>query len=666
MKLIITEKRDMAEIVAKGLGFNNFNYIENRKIIKCDDNTYIGFGAGHLLESKLPDEKNLFFKTYNDIKLVPVQNKIIKGIDYLLAIKKIYNLNPTVIYNCCDSDREGQLIFDEISNYVRFNKKIIKRIWLSATDELSVKKSFDKPMDDNYPLLSDVAVARQLTDYNLNLNASSVLRCSVGRVMTPTINLITKRYLDNKNFKKGQFSYVPAILIKTPFGDKKLKLNVEPFIDKLKAQHYINTLEKVEMKYNVKTSIISYLPYYDTTSLILEAKKLSKYKNMSNEDVQSIFEKFYSMGVSTYPRTVTKFIASKDKIIASIPLAINSNILESGEYTPNNSKWINSKKIVGHEGITTTGKPYSGNDLELYNLILKRTVHTIFDNPQKLTLNINNDLLKDTIVISTINKLGYEILNNIKINTEEIQWINSMNNKAVDYEFTVLEIEAKAPSLYTEISLIKAMTNIANELEDSELAKKLKSEGGIGTPATRSSIISSLFKKEYIEKKKDKLVPTKKGLEIYEKTKSLIMGQPVISALMEQQLGLILDGTFSLNKYITWLEKVNYDSYNELKSIKINNSSELFTSTVNHFKGTISEDKFNYILDKDSGEQLLLSKEQKFYKIKLTKKDVNELFTQGFTAQKFKFKSNKGKDFECQLELGDIYKNKYINLKYKF
>ena len=218
MRLFIAEKPSLGRVIANGLGGgkSQSGFIQGSGWV-------VTWCFGHLFEMKMPDEYDAKFKRWKreDLPIIPTTFKLKARKDAAAQIKVIRKLVKDAhhIVNAGDPDREGQLLVDEVLWELN-NKKPVQRIWLAALDPKSVAKALaNLSANQQHQGLCHAALARSRADWlvGLNLTRGYTIRAgrtvTVGRVQTPTLNLVVQRDLEIEHFKPKDFFTLEAVLI---------------------------------------------------------------------------------------------------------------------------------------------------------------------------------------------------------------------------------------------------------------------------------------------------------------------------------------------------------------------------------------------------------------------------------------------------------------------
>ncbi len=562
MKVILAEKPSVARDIAKIVGAN-----QRHDGYLSGNNYAVTYAFGHLIE--LANIKK--YQEHLSLENLPV---IPEKLDIQIAddsgkkkqfntIKKLFKEADEII-NATDAGREGELIFRYI--YLMAKTRVpFKRLWISSMTDEAIKKGFANLKDGlEYNNLYYSARARAESDWLVGLNGSIALTrsantgkmLSVGRVQTPTVALITNRFIENKNFIPKDYFTITTILNS---HEQDFKAHVEGKFDKKEeAEVVINkinenaTVTDIEKK---ETKTTTPLPF-DLTSLQAESNK--KHGHSAQETLQYAQNLYEKHKVLTYPRTDSRYLSTDmiDDIYQTFETLKNYQLKNYAEHIDvilerKNKKPINDKKITDHHAIIPTGKDPQGlseGERDIYKLVLfqfcKSFHKPVLKDSTKLTLQSNEvELIARGNILKDI---GFKIFDGKKLTEEDEDSILpplQKDDNTVVKEKEILSKKTTPPSILTEATLLKLMETAGKLLDDddSDLADAMK-EKGIGTPATRASIIEIIIKRGYIERHKSKLHPTELGLELVKNLDGFAILSPKLTGDWEHKLKQIERG----------------------------------------------------------------------------------------------------------------------------
>lgn len=686
MKAVIAEKPSVAQDIAKILGANA------RKDGYMEGNGYkVTWAFGHLVELAMPAEYGWEgFKAENlpmipeTFKLVPRQKKDGKKMSadpgvlkQLKIIKEVFAGSDEIVV-ATDAGREGELIFRYIYNYLHC-KTPFKRLWISSLTDKAIRDGFAKLRPGSeYDNLNTSAECRSQADWLVGLNASQALAIaangnySLGRVQTPTLRIVCERYLENKNFVPQPFWQLLAETekagVKLPVWSDMRYDQVELANQALAAVRQAGFLQvaKVERKEVRQEPPL----LYDLTALQKEANtKL----NFSADKTLSIAQSLYEKKVMSYPRTGSRYIS--EDVFEEMP----ERIALLGGYEPLakqalamrgmslNKKSVDDKKVTDHHAlIITENLPGAGtltaDESKVYNLVASRMLEAFHAACVKdaTTATLMAADVAFTLRGSIIKTPGWRsIRNEVEEAADDKEEVGALPPLSEGETLPVMKVESvekqtKPKPLHTESSLLAAMEMAAKDIEDEEERAAMK-DIGIGTPATRAAVIETLFRREYIERQKKSLVPTNKGLAVYEIVKDKLISDVAMTGRWETALNRIADGQGKAEAFKGAIVQYTKQITQELLAVqgdKLRSDAAVPVATV---KCPVcgGDVKLFPKLAKCSNEACDLKIWREIAGKKLSDKDLTTLLTKGKTGVIKGFKSKAGKKFDAALELQD-------------
>ncbi|QNL48900.1 DNA topoisomerase 3 [Olivibacter sp. SDN3] len=576
MRVIITEKPSVARDLAKVFGatIKRDGYIEGTGY-------FFTWAFGHLLQLAPPQDYGYIGWKAKNLPMVPQRLRLtvrkVKTKDGLIedpSIRKQLNIIKMLFDVCTeiivatDAGREGELIFRYIYRYLQC-KKPFRRLWISSQTDNAIKEGFRnlKPGQD-YDTLFYSAHCRSESDWLVGMNATQALSVSagarsvlsLGRVQTPTLGMICARYLGHKNFVPKTYYQLSILLQK---DDQLFKaISKKNYNDKAEAAKILHSVEDVGTGFpngaiilSVETKSKKEQPplLHDLSSLQQEANKK---RGLTADETLAIVQRLYEEKLVTYPRTGSQYIG--DDVFATIPslLEKQQNHPQFGKhagYLLNhklNRRSVNAKKVTDHHAILPTGERAGNLSTEkqaIYDMIIGRMLEAFHEVCTK-------DLTKITIKSGTmfvangtvLRSAGWRSIynesdeNDKELENNKLPLVEEGNHLPIIRK-ELNEKQTKPKPLYTEASLLKAMETAGKEIEDEELRYAMKGSG-LGTPATRASIIETLIKRSYILRQKKNLVPTDTGLAVYDIVKDKKIAQAELTGQWEKRLEEIREG----------------------------------------------------------------------------------------------------------------------------
>lgn len=678
MIAVIAEKPSVARDIATVLGAtqkNNGNISGNGYIVT--------WAFGHLVGLAMPDAYGIEnFRRENlpilpqSFQLIPRQVKTDKGykpdtgtVKQLKIIKEVFDQCDKIIV-ATDAGREGELIFRYIYQYLECRKPFV-RLWISSLTDKAIRDGLQNLKDGTmYDNLFRSAKARSEADWLIGINASQALSIvagrgtySLGRVQTPTLAMICSRYLENKNFVPQKYWQLKLHTGKdsiefSALSEEKFD-SQQPAIDKLKI---IKDSGQVQVK-SVECKEVNQEPplLYDLTTLQKEANtKL----NFSADKTLSIAQKLYEGKLISYPRTGSRYISQDvfDEIPERISLLETydrfAGYAKSMKGSNLNRRSVDDKKVTDHHAlIITENKPGSlqADEQAIYELVAGRMLEAFSQKCVKEVTSISLTSGESIFAVkgTVIKSAGWRTVFNAQEEGEENTVLPALkegeNLPLSDIE--LLEKQTKPKPLHTESSLLSAMENAGKELEDAELKASMK-DSGIGTPATRAAIIETLFTRQYIVREKKNLVPTEKGLAVYDIVRDKKIADVEMTGMWENALSKIESGEMNPDTFHKSTEVHASQITSELLGVQLTLSTQQDLACPKCGTGRILlYPKVAKCDNTDCGLVIFRNKSDK----QLTDKQVMELVTAKKTGVIKGFKSKAGKSFDASLAFDEQF-----------
>jgi DNA topoisomerase-3 len=591
MRVYIAEKPSVGKAIAENLGPQK----RGEGMISCGDDV-VTWCFGHLLEQAEPDAYNPEYKRWSldHLPIIPAEWKLEVKSDAKEQVAVIRGLLKSAkeVVHCGDADREGQLLVDEVLEFCGYRGPV-KRLWLSAMDDASVRKALSALKDNsNYHGLYQSALARARADWIVGMNMTRAYTIagrnsghdgvlSVGRVQTPTLAIVVRRDLDIENFKVRDF-FVPTANFQHQAGDFKTtwvapevmagcdeegrlvdRAIADSIVAKINGQR--GTIAKYEQKAGKETPP---LPF----SLSELQKACSAKWGMGAQSVLDVAQALYETHkVATYPRSDCGYLPESQHADATKILAMLKGVYSfaNGAHSSIKSAAFNDKKISAHHGIIPTGiKPNGLSDAEarVFELICKHYVAQFYPDHEYLSTSVEvscaGETFKATGRVPT--KPGWRVIFERVTDNEDSEETTQLPQMKIGDSAQCIAAQAEAkqtkpPARFTDGTLIAAMTNVHKFVQDPEIKQRLRETQGIGTEATRASVIETLLKRRFIEKKGKQLISTTNGRALIAALGESEVANPGMTALFEQSLEMILEGKLDINSFLgtqrDWINK---------------------------------------------------------------------------------------------------------------
>lgn len=607
MKLYIAEKASVGRALADVLPGNR----KKEETWICCGSDIVAWASGHLLELYMPEDYDERYKSWNagtflyvpqewKRKEIPRTKTLFSNLKKL--IKGLSEKND-VIVNVGDSDREGQLLIDEILEYCGW-KGATQRLRINDVNPGAIRKALENVKDNrDYRGEFMAGQARLYTDWLVGLSLTRYVTVSlrddgydagvvsVGRVQTPTLGLVVSRDNSIRNFMDSRYYDLRATLVLE--GERQITGRWVPgeacssaldeqkrLVDRDAAYRLLDTLN------NCAGEVVSVtkkthrqappLPYS------LSKLQMAASKKYDITDTLVHVQKLYEAGYVTYPRTGCEYIPEghwneSKTVLETVKTACPelADMMSGVDLTRKSAAW-NDAKISEHHAILPTGRaPKTGSisdtERKIYELICVRYVlqflpeyeyeETVieftasgecFRSSGRTVLNLGwqgwetrpdaqEGVIKDDEKDENGDSEAVQILPSVQENEK------GLVNGALEEKTT------KAPRPFTYHTLLAAMNGIHTFVKDPAVKEKLKEIQGIGTEATQENVILTLFKRGYLEKRKKQIVSTDLGkvlIEILSGGKAAMMVSPDLTAVWEEEMTGIEKGSVSLDDFI--------------------------------------------------------------------------------------------------------------------
>lgn len=688
MKLIITEKPSVAMAIAKVLQINKKHdgWMEG-------NGYYLTWCVGHLVELAEAGDYNAAYKKWNmgDLPIIPESwcYKVSHSTEKQFQVVKKLMLDSNVDRLICatDAGREGELIFRLVYYQAKCNKPF-DRLWISSMEDQSIRNGFQNLKDGkSYDCLYNAALCRSQADWLVGINGSrwfSLLyggKLNIGRVQTPTLAMIVEREHQIKNFIKEKYYINHIDLDGLDATGDKLK-------DKSQAEQIQVTTNGQDTKIiSVDKSTISVKApnLYDLTSLQRDG---NQYFGLTATETLNATQSLYEKKLVTYPRTDSQFITedmnvSVNQLIPQVASFLNLTL----NHQPDSQVIINNRKVTDHHAIiptteitgTNTGS-LAKNEMLILNLIASRLVFATAPRHQYAETIVSAECCSYVFKAKgkTVVTAGWKAYESIFKNAmrivekkKEDVVLPEINSGQIfrAVKATISEHDTSPPKRYTEATLLSAMESAGNEFIEDGGEKK-----GIGTPATRASIIEKLVIVKNIERSNKQLIPTDNGISLIAAVPDSVKS-PKLTAEWENRLKEIESG------------KLSKDTFDEMIKLfvisMINDNKVANDSLVGKFKSQSQEranigkcprcgqvvyegEKNFYCSNREC--QFVLWKENRFFtekKKKITKKIAEDFLRDGQSKVTGLYSEKKDTKYDAVILMADTGE-KYVNFKLMF
>ena len=570
---IIAEKPSVARDIARIVGANSKQegYMEGCGYV-------VTWAMGHLISLAMPEAYGFSAYKAEDLPIRPnpfqlVVRQVRKDKEYvsdpaalkqLKVIRSCFDKADRIIV-ATDAGREGELIFRYI--YQHFGcRKPFDRLWISSLTDKAIREGLSnlKP-GSHYDNLYYSAKARSEADWLVGINASRALSIarkggySLGRVQTPTLAMVCRRYIENRDFSSVPYWKLSVLTEKEGLSLKAV--GSEDYESEASAQTTLATLRsqsqlKVE---SVARKVTHTSPplLYDLTAL---QKDANRRHGFSADKALSIAQSLYEKKITTYPRTGSRYIS--EDVFEEIPTLLRKTGMPLSN--PLNRHSVDNAKVTDHHAIIPTGETPSGlsaDETTIYQMVVNRFIEAFSPNSEEERMQVRFTDGTNTFTWKAYRQIslgwkavqkGKEVEAEKKEDSDE-QILSSLPSLTEEEVLPLVSAEitdhkTKPKPLYTEATLLSAMENAGKEVEDTE-SKKAMADCGIGTPATRANIIETLILRDYIRRDKKAIIPTEKGLAVYEIVKDKKIANAEMTGSWELALAAIEAGKMPSDKF---------------------------------------------------------------------------------------------------------------------
>ena len=570
---IIAEKPSVARDIARIVGANSKQdgYLEGCGYL-------VTWAMGHLIALAMPETYGLSAYKAEDLPIRPnsfqlVVRQVRKDKEYvsdpaalkqLKVIRSCFDKADHIIV-ATDAGREGELIFRYIYQYLDC-KKPFERLWISSLTDKAIREGLSnlKP-GRHYDNLYYSAKARSEADWLVGINASRALSIarrggySLGRVQTPTLAMVCRRYIENRDFSSVPYWKLSVLTEKEGLSlkavgckDYEIEATAQTALTTLRSQSQL-TVESVARKVTHTSPPL----LYDLTALQKDANR--RY-GFSADKTLSIAQSLYEKKITTYPRTGSRYIS--EDVFEEVPVLLRKIGIPLSN--PLNRHSVDNAKVTDHHAIIPTGETPSGllaDETTIYQMVVNRFIEAFSPDSEEERMQVR---FTDGTNIFTWKayrqiSLGWKVVQKDKeVEAEKKedgkeQILSSLPNLTEGEVLSLVNVEitehkTKPKPLYTEATLLSAMENAGKDVKDTE-SKKAMAECGIGTPATRANIIETLILRDYIRRDKKSIIPTEKGLAVYEIVKDKKIANAEMTGSWELALAAIDAGKMPSDKF---------------------------------------------------------------------------------------------------------------------
>ena len=567
---IIAEKPSVARDIARIVGANSKQdgYMEGNGYL-------VTWAMGHLIALGMPEAYGFSAYKAEELPIRPnpfllVVRQVRKNKEYisdpaalklLKVIRSCFDKADRIIV-ATDAGREGELIFRYIYSYLNCRKPF-DRLWISSLTDRAIREGLSNLKGgSHYDNLYHSAKARSEADWLVGINASRALSIarrggySLGRVQTPTLAMVCRRYIENRDFSSAPYWKLSAFTEKEGMSlkaigviDYESESSAQTALAALRSQSRL-TIESVTRKVGHTSPPL----LYDLTALQKEANRCHGF---SADKTLSIAQSLYEKKITTYPRTGSRYIS--EDVFEEVPALLRK--IGKTLSNPLNRHTVDNAKVTDHHAIIPTGETPTGlstDEANIYNMVVTRFSEAFSSNSEEERMQVRFTDGTNTFTWKACRQisLGWKAVQKskeVEAEKEEDDKEQILSSLPTLTEGEVLplvnaditEHKTKPKPLYTEATLLSAMENAGKEDDK----RKAMAECGIGTPATRANIIETLILRDYIRRDKKSIIPTEKGLAVYETVKDKKIANAEMTGSWELALAAIEAGKMPSERF---------------------------------------------------------------------------------------------------------------------
>ena len=572
---IIAEKLSVARDIARIVGAKSKQegYLEGNSYL-------VTWAMGHLIALAMPETYGFSAYKAEDLPIRPnpfqlVVRQVRKDKEYvsdpaalkqLKVIRSCFDKADRIIV-ATDAGREGELIFRYIYQYLDC-KKTFERLWISSLTDKAIREGLSnlKP-GIHYDNLYHSAKARSEADWLVGINASRALSIahkggySLGRVQSPTLAMVCRRYIENRDFSSVPYWKLSVHTEKEGLSIKAV--GCKDYENEASAQTALAALRsQSRLKVESVTRQVGHTApplLYDLTAL---QKDANRRHGFSADKTLSIAQSLYEKKITTYPRTGSRYIS--EDVFEEVPALLRK--IGKPLSNPLNRHSVDNAKITDHHAIIPTGETPSGlstDETTIYQMVVNRFVEAFSPNSEEERMQVRFTDGTNTFTWKACRQisLGWKAVQKELVTDAEKKETENDDElvlpslpdltegevlSLVSAEIT--EHKTKPKPLYTEATLLSAMENAGKDVKEDD-KRKAMAECGIGTPATRANIIETLILRDYIRRDKKAIIPTEKGLAVYEIVKDKKIANAEMTGSWELALAAIEAGKMPSDKF---------------------------------------------------------------------------------------------------------------------
>jgi len=694
--LVIAEKPSVASDLARALGGfkKHDDHFENDRYI-------ISSAIGHLVELALPSELDVKRGkwTFANLPIIPDEFEL-KPIEKTKARfnalrRLIQRKDVDLLINACDAGREGELIFRYLVK-LSGSKKPIRRLWLQSMTTESIRAAFEHLRSNEAMIpLAKAAVCRSESDWLVGINGTRAMTAfnnktggfqltPVGRVQTPTLAILAEREEKIHDFKPRTFFEVFAdfqVIAGTYRGrwfredfakDGDEDARAERIWDRATAEEIKNRcLGKTGIATEERKPTTQAPPLlYDLTSLQREANSRGFSAKRTLQIAQQLYERFKAI---TYPRTDSRYLpedylATVRSTLGKIDNYHARTALENNWVKPS-KRIFNNAKISDHFAIVPSGEAPHGLDegqRKIYDMIVRRLIAVFFPAAQfEVTTRITRvekDAFKSEGKI--IKDPGWlEVYGREAAGGEqggESLVAISQNEPAKVPDVEVTQNETKPPARFNEATLLSAMEGAGKLVEDEELREAMRKKG-LGTPATRATIIEGLIHDGYITRQGRDLIATAKGMALITLLRGIGVAElcsPEMTGEWEYKLNLMEKGAMKRKEFMAHIRQFAGEIVEKAKNFEgdsVSGDFETLEAKCPKCGGGPFDEDYRTFKCRSCGLIVWKTMAGRLFE----RPEVEKLLAEGRVGPLEGFRSKMGRPFNATVKLGEDFKPEF-------
>ncbi len=677
MKAIIAEKPSVGMDIARVVGATD------KKDGYCIGNGYmVTWALGHLVSLAMPGTYGYTKTTAEDLPMLPHPFRLVsrqvrtdKGMVTDLAAAKQLKVIDSVLAQCdniivaTDCAREGELIFRRIYSYLGYTKPF-KRLWISSLTDEAIREGLANLREGkDYDSLYAAADCRAKADWLVGMNASRALAIvsgsannSIGRVQTPTLAMVCARFKENRGFVSTPYWQLHLTLEQRDrhrmfihTGEFKEKETAEAAYKRITSGS-VAAITKVERRKTFQQAPL----LYDLTSL---QKDCNIHYDLTADKTLSIAQTLYEKKLISYPRTGSRHIPGD--VMRHIPsllekVAAMPEFKEYGQHfdlSDLNTRSVDDAKVTDHHALIITGivpEGLSEAESVIYGMIAGRMLESFSPPCEKdlLVMECTCEGMNFRSRSSSIIKPGWRGVFARKEDKEKDEperdhgTAEFAEGEAVPVMGHGMAQKKTLPKpLYTEATLLAAMETCGKNITD-EQAKEAIKDLGIGTPATRAAIITTLIKRDYISRSGKNIIPTEKGMYIYEAVKGMRVADVELTGSWEKTLLQIEGHTLDAEAFMQSIRDYTCKATDEILRLDFPAMQEKVFTCPKCKTGKIILRSKVAKCDRDGCGLLVF---RRVLNKELTDSHLEQLFSSGSTRLIKGFKGKKGVSFDAAI-----------------